>query len=75
MESRGSVSTCPGPRAWARHQGEASWEQRSGPGPGGAACSGQGSRPVLLAVTQAAPAAVSFMLTVGVRASGASPRC
>lgn len=63
------------PRAQGTHRGEASQEQSSGLTLGGVACSGQGSRPALLGVTQAAPEAVSFMLTVSIRASGASPRC
>lgn len=73
--SRGPVSSCPDPRTWARHCGEPSRAQSSALGPGGADCSGQGSRPALLGVTQAAPEAVSFMLTVSMRTSGASPRC
>lgn len=75
MERASGAPAHPDPQPPVRRQwGRLAGAER-GPGEGGAGSRGQVPWPALPNATKAAPGAASFMLTVSIRAPGASLRC
>lgn len=75
MERASGAPAHPDPQSPVRPQWGRLVGAERGPGKGGAGSRGQVPWPALPNATKAAPGAASFMLTVSIRAPGASLRC